>query len=117
MLTQWSTAIFVKYSCRGYKSFVIGNVHLYTFLSSWSYSRVFRISNRVLRITENYHRIPKIRENLVPRIREIGSLHTHTRYLTFSLKKPCHIGCSICVYQSRIVIFSYHAVFNAHLTV
>jgi len=28
-----------------------------------------------------------------------------------------HIGCSICVYQSHIAIFSYHAAFNAHLTV
>ena len=37
MLMQWSTAIFIKHSCWGYKSFVIGNVHLCTFLSSWSY--------------------------------------------------------------------------------
>ena len=41
--------------------------------------RVPRISNRVPRIRENYHR--------VPRIREIGSRHVHTGYLTFSLKK------------------------------
>ena len=29
-----------------------------------------------------------IRENRVPRIREIGLLQVHTRYLTFSLKNP-----------------------------
>jgi len=50
--------------------------------------RVPRISNRVPTIRENYHRVPKIRENRVPRIREIGSLQIHTRFLTFSLKKP-----------------------------
>jgi len=49
--------------------------------------RVPRISNRVPRIRENYHRVPKIRENGVPRIREIGPLQIHTGYLTFSLKK------------------------------
>jgi len=38
--------------------------------------RVPRIENRVPRIRENYHR--------VPRIREIGSLQVHTRYPTFS---------------------------------
>ena len=37
MLMQWSTAILIKYSCWGYKSVVIGNVHSYTFLSSCSY--------------------------------------------------------------------------------
>jgi len=41
--------------------------------------RVPRIENRVLRITESHHR--------VPRIREIGSLQVHIGYLTFSLKK------------------------------
>jgi len=51
--------------------------------------RVPRIENRVHRISENYHRVPKIRENLVPRIREIGSLQVHTGYLTFSLKTNC----------------------------
>jgi len=38
-----------------------------------------RIENRVPRIRENYHQ--------VPRIREIGSLQVHTGYLTASLKK------------------------------
>jgi len=33
---------------------------------------------RVPRIKENYHRVPKIREYRVPRIREIGSLQIHT---------------------------------------
>ena len=50
--------------------------------------RVPRISNRVPRIRENYHWVPKIWENRVPRIREIRSLQIHTGYLTFSLKKP-----------------------------
>jgi len=51
--------------------------------------QVPRIENRVPRIRENYHRVPRIKENRVLRIREIGSLQVHTRYLTFSLKKPC----------------------------
>ena len=51
--------------------------------------RCFRDPIRVPRIRENYHRIPKIRENRVPRIREIGSLKIHIGYLTFSLKKIC----------------------------
>jgi len=42
--------------------------------------RVPRFSNRVPRIRENYHRVPKIRENRVPRVREIGSLQIHTGY-------------------------------------
>jgi len=49
--------------------------------------RVPRIENRVPRISENYHRAPRIRENRVSRIREIGSLHVHTGKLTVSLKK------------------------------
>jgi len=44
----------------------------------------FRDPIRVPRI-EN--RFPRIRENRVPKIREIGSLEVHTGYLTFSLKK------------------------------
>jgi len=53
--------------------------------------RRFRDPIRVLRISENYHRVPKVRENRVPRIREIGSLQNHTGYLTFSLtKKLCY---------------------------
>ena len=51
--------------------------------------RVPRISNRVSRIRENYHRVPKTRENRVHRIREIGSLQIQTGFLTFSLKKTC----------------------------
>jgi len=46
-----------------------------------------RIENRDPRIRENYHQVPRIRENRVLRIR-IGSLHVHTGYLTFSSKKP-----------------------------
>jgi len=49
--------------------------------------RVPRISNRVPRIRENYDRVPKIRENRIPRIREIGSLQIHAGYQTFALKK------------------------------
>jgi len=48
--------------------------------------RVPRIENRIPRIRENYHRLPEIRGNRVPRVREIGSLQVHTGYLTFSLK-------------------------------
>jgi len=48
--------------------------------------RVPRNSNRVPRIRENYHRVPTVRENRVPRIREIGSLQIHNGHLTFSLK-------------------------------
>ena len=59
--------------------------------------RRFRGPIRVPRIRENYHRVPKIRENRVPRIREIGSLQTHTGYLTFSLKKTCFIR-NDCLY-------------------
>ena len=50
--------------------------------------RVPRIENRVPRIRENCHRVPRIRENRIPRIRQIVSLQIHTGYLTFSLKKP-----------------------------
>jgi len=50
-----------------------------------------RISNRVPKIRENYHRVPKIRKNLALRIREIGSLQIQTEFLTFSLKKPWYI--------------------------
>ena len=54
-----------------------------------------RIENRVPRISQNYHQVPRIRENWVSRIREIGSLHVHTGYLTFSLKKT-DITCMQC---------------------
>jgi len=37
------------------------------------------MSDRVSRIRENYHRVPRIRENWVSKIREIGSLQVHTR--------------------------------------
>jgi len=37
-------------------------------------NRVPRIGDRVPRISENYHRVPRIRENRVPRIREIRSI-------------------------------------------
>jgi len=46
--------------------------------------RRFRDPIRVPRIVDM---VPRIRENRVPRIREIGSLKIHIGYLTFSLKK------------------------------
>jgi len=53
--------------------------------------RRFRDLIQVPRFRENYHRVPKIRENRVLRIREIGSLQIHTGFLTFSLKKKTGI--------------------------
>jgi len=58
-----------------------------------------RILNWVHRIGENYHRVPTIRENLVPRIREIGPLQIQTGFLTFSLKETLFM-----VYQDRLEI-------------
>jgi len=49
--------------------------------------RLPRIENWVPRIRWNGFLLPRIRENRVLRIREIGSLPVHTGYLTFSLKK------------------------------
>jgi len=51
--------------------------------------RVPIISNWVPRIRKNYHRVPKISENRVTRLREIGSqpIRTGCIYLTFSFKK------------------------------
>jgi len=49
--------------------------------------RVLRIENWVFRIRGNYYQVPRMRENRVPRIREIRSLQVHTKHLTFSLKK------------------------------
>jgi len=70
--------------------------HIYSSSCYSGFLRRFRDTIQVPRITENYHRVPKIRENRVSRIREnqvsrirdIGSLHIHTGHLTFSLKKP-----------------------------
>ena len=55
-----------------------------------------RIENRVPRIRENYHQ--------VPRIREIRSLQAHIRYLTFSLKTNLMKGQSIK--PSTAVVFN-----------
>jgi len=49
--------------------------------------RCFRIEDWVPRIRESDQRVPRIKENRVPRIREIGSLQVHIGYLTFFLKK------------------------------
>jgi len=61
--------------------------------------RVPRIEYRVSRIGQNYHRVPRIPENRVPRIREIGSLQVHTEYLTFSLK---NLALNYTPYLQRI---------------
>jgi len=45
--------------------------------------RSFRDPIRVPRIS---NRVPKIRKNRVPRVREIGFLQIQTGFLTFSLK-------------------------------
>jgi len=50
--------------------------------------RVPKIENRVPRIRENHHQVPRIYENRVFRIIEIGSLQVHIGYLTFFFKKP-----------------------------
>jgi len=63
--------------------------------------RHFRDLIQVPRIRENYHRFPKIRENQVPRIREIGSLQIHIGCLTFSLKKPVYYVTQWCVYKKK----------------
>jgi len=65
--------------------------------------RVPRISNRVPRIRENYHQVPKIRENRIPRIRETGSLQIQTGFLTFSLKNPVLVFL-LCFFEGLIVV-------------
>ena len=74
--------------------------------------QVPRISNRVSRIPENYHRVPKIRENWVPRIREIGSLHMHIGYRTFSLKKPWHNHCFRCYMLCNALLHAINVKFG-----
>ena len=54
--------------------------------------RVPRIENQFPRIRETYHRVSRIKENQVLRIREIWSLpQVQTGHLIFSLKKPVNI--------------------------
>jgi len=66
--------------------------------------RVPRIENRVLSISEDYYRVPRIRGNGVPTIREIGSLQVQTGYLTFSLKQPRPVVLKLGVnYPLRII--------------
>ena len=66
----------------------------------WSrfFLRRFRDPIRVPTITENYHR--------VPRIREVGSLQIHIGYLTFSLKKiwfgPSKIKNHCIIFTTRL---------------
>jgi len=69
--------------------------------------RVPRIENWVPRIRENNHRVPGIKENRVPRIREIRSLQVIIGYLTFSLKNL------ICVLFLAHIPFVVIRTFNA----
>jgi len=66
---------------------------LYMYQGFGDPTRVPRILNRVPRIRENYYRVHKVRENRVPRIREIGSLRIQTGCLTFVFKKSCMYYC------------------------
>jgi len=54
---------------------------------------------------EKYHRVPKIRENRVPRIREIGSLQIRTGFLTYSLKKPLQY-CNIIMVHKLVNMYT-----------
>ena len=75
---------------------------------------VLRIEKPVSRISQNYHR--------VPRLREIESLQVHTGYLTFSLKKLvilCNLSaeaniasCAVAVLAAAINYCDY--VFRAY---
>ena len=56
--------------------------------------RRFRDPIRVPRISENYHRVPNIRE--------IGSPQVHTGYLKFSLKKNCYV----LLYRTKVLTFN-----------
>jgi len=42
------------------------------------------------KIRENYHQVPRIKENWVPRIRQIGSLQVYIGCVTVSLKKTAY---------------------------
>jgi len=57
--------------------------------------------------------VPRIRENYdrVPKIREIGSLHIHTGYLTFFFKKTCRcikINNTKPNRDHRIILYKFH---------
>jgi len=68
--------------------------------------RVPRITNRVPRIRENYHPVPKITANRVRRIREIGSLQIRAGFLTFSLKKTLSVQL-ISVYIAQHILWTF----------
>jgi len=82
----------VLYCCLLYKDFDMFQAHCKErkVVYNQGFLRRFRDPIRVPRISENYHRVPKIRENSVPIIREIWSLQIQTGFLTFSLKKLCY---------------------------
>jgi len=67
--------------------------------------QVPRIENRVPTIRENHHRVPRIKENRVPIIREIGSLQVHIRYLTFFLKNP---GYTMLISEPQWLSWQFH---------
>jgi len=64
--------------------------------------------------SENYHRVPRIGENLVPRIREIGSLQVHTWYLTLSEKKTDSImtKCKNNVRENFVIRYAFSYLMN-----
>ena len=67
--------------------FVFQNQEMFHVEDAKRTQQVPRIENRVLKISENYPQTHRLKQNQVPRIREIGSLQVHTRFLTVSLKK------------------------------
>jgi len=78
--------------------------------------RVPRIENLVPGVSKNYHRVPKIRENRVARIREIGSLQVHTGYLIFSLKKPAVLKIFSPLPEKQFVV-KFSTVLNLFFTI
>ena len=65
-------------------------------------NQVHRISNRVPRIRENYHRVPKFRQNWVPRIREI-QVPTDPYWVTnIFLKKKLATASVFCLWWWNI---------------
>ena len=88
-----------------------------SFLKCFRYPiRVPGIENRFPRIRENHHRVPRIRENRVPRIREIGSLQVHTRHLTFPLKKHCSRNSFYILFPAKGAL-SYRQIISSCLYV
>jgi len=70
--SDWENVCFFNVIILKYQKFQLWTD--FTGLLNQGFLRRFRIENQVPRISENCHRVPRIRENRVPRIREIGSL-------------------------------------------